>query len=234
MDQIRYPVNKPVITQTFAEHVEWAKKNPQIKYNGGIDFVDGSGDDRIFAVLGGYVDKVGYDDGYGNYIKIKHPGFYSLYAHLLAVPNFKVGDSVMAGQQIGTMGWTGNVRPPGKAGKHLHLETRMLDQVPFDPEPFFAAAGNVPVQQQPVLADPIVSTGAAGKVRIVCSDPANLRVSPGTGAIFRQAVAGTEFETTGQTADAVGLKWKEIIYYVPQKLWVAERDSFGNQMLEDC
>jgi len=55
--------------------------------------------------------------GYGNYVVIEHAnGVRTLYAHCASV-SVKVGQTVTQGQQIGTVGSTGN-----STGPHLHLE----------------------------------------------------------------------------------------------------------------
>lgn len=46
-----------------------------------------------------------------------------MYCHLNSV-DVKQGDFLLRAANIGDVGWTGNVRPPGAAGRHLHLERR--------------------------------------------------------------------------------------------------------------
>jgi murein DD-endopeptidase MepM/ murein hydrolase activator NlpD len=76
----------------------------------------------ISSVVGGEVVYAAPMGGYGNTIDIKHPdGSKTRYAHL---QNFRVrlGQKVSSGMAIGTVGYTGNVVPPGPAGSHLHFE----------------------------------------------------------------------------------------------------------------
>jgi murein DD-endopeptidase MepM/ murein hydrolase activator NlpD len=63
--------------------------------------------------------KTGWNGGYGKYIVISHPnGTQTLYAHNLE--NYvSVGDAVVRGQIIGSVGSTGK-----STGPHLHFEVR--------------------------------------------------------------------------------------------------------------
>lgn len=71
----------------------------------------------------------GWNDGYGNLVKIRHNnGYISMYAHLSNIAVF-VGDDVKIGQFIGNVGNTGEVWPEPTSvnpqeGKHLHFEIR--------------------------------------------------------------------------------------------------------------
>ena len=83
----------------------------------------------VKAADGGYVALAtgGWNGGYGNHIIIDHGnGFVTLYAHLNSI-FVKPGESVAAGQQIGSVGNTGN-----STGPHLHFEIR-YQGVPRDP-----------------------------------------------------------------------------------------------------
>lgn len=70
---------------------------------------------------------------YGNFVKIRHNGYYTLYAHLDSV-NVRTGQTVKKGQKIGRMGNTGN-----SYGAHLHFELRNLSDVRLNPTPYLNA-----------------------------------------------------------------------------------------------
>lgn len=79
--------------------------------------------DSGYVVLAGG----GWNSGYGNYVIVDHGnGFTTLYAHLNSV-FVKPGETVSRGQQLGTMGSTGN-----STGPHLHFEIR-YNGVPYNP-----------------------------------------------------------------------------------------------------
>lgn len=100
-------------------------------YWGGHPAVDIAGyvGAAVTAADGGYVVTAGggWNGGYGNHVIIDHGnGFTTLYAHLNSI-FVSPGMTVSKGQQIGTMGNTGN-----STGPHLHLEVR-YGGVPYNP-----------------------------------------------------------------------------------------------------
>lgn len=75
---------------------------------------------KIVASGDGVVIFAGSNGGYGRLIKIRHSqGFISYYAHLHKI-NVKVGQKVLRGDKIGTMGNSGR-----STGVHLHYEIRL-------------------------------------------------------------------------------------------------------------
>ncbi len=83
----------------------------------------------VTAADSGYVVLAGggWNGGYGNYVIVDHGnGYTTLYAHLNSI-FVKPGETVSRGQQVGTMGNTGN-----STGAHLHLEIR-YNGVPYNP-----------------------------------------------------------------------------------------------------
>jgi murein DD-endopeptidase MepM/ murein hydrolase activator NlpD len=82
-------------------------------------------DSGYVAIAGG-----GWNGGYGNYVVVDHGnGYISLYAHLNSV-FVRPGENVVRGQQLGTVGNTGN-----STGPHLHFEIR-YQGVPRNPFSF--------------------------------------------------------------------------------------------------
>ncbi len=91
-------------------------------YNGaphnGIDMAAGYGN-PIKAIADGEIVANGKNDGWGNWVAIKHPNQYnlvSIYSHMSALSFLQVGTGVYAGQTIGYEGNTG-----AATGSHLHL-----------------------------------------------------------------------------------------------------------------
>ena len=74
---------------------------------------------RLVAARGGRVQYEGYHGAAGNYLVIDGAGTDVDYAymHMTAPTPFAAGDRVYTGQQVGTVGATGNAR-----GCHLHFE----------------------------------------------------------------------------------------------------------------
>ncbi|MDP3792914.1 MAG: peptidoglycan DD-metalloendopeptidase family protein [bacterium] len=84
----------------------------------GLDIASGYGD-PIYSIADGEIIANGKNDGYGNWVAIKHPTKYNLvsvYAHMSALSFFQVGTQVKVGDIIGYEGATGNV-----TGSHLHI-----------------------------------------------------------------------------------------------------------------
>jgi hypothetical protein len=85
--------------------------------------------DAVAAAMDGlvvYINSVAGNGDYGRYIVLEHPHadvpVYTLYAHLSAIaPGLKVGQSVAAGEPIGTLGHSGTENIP-LARAHLHFE----------------------------------------------------------------------------------------------------------------
>ncbi len=90
----------------------------------GIDIAKSPGVPIYAAANGKVVEKKFDMGGFGNYLIIRHKaGFSTKYGHLWDVL-VKEGDTVVQGQQIGTMGNTGL-----STGFHLHFEVALGSQV---------------------------------------------------------------------------------------------------------
>lgn len=96
----------------------------------GMDFTAPVGTD-VFATGNGRVTNAGWEQGYGNSIKIDHGfGYETFYAHLSAI-HVKAGASVTRGEVIGLVGNTGK-----STGPHLHYEVHQKG-VPVNPQNFY-------------------------------------------------------------------------------------------------
>lgn len=85
-------------------------------YHNGIDFIAEKGT-KVLAVADGIVEDTGFNIDDGNYIILKHrDGYETLYMHLEEIL-VKVGDKIVMGDEIGTVGITGK-----STGPHLHFE----------------------------------------------------------------------------------------------------------------
>jgi murein DD-endopeptidase MepM/ murein hydrolase activator NlpD len=114
MDKVRTDLIMPVEAKILSEY---GLRNG--RPHKGIDLGAKTGT-PIYAVLDGTVVYSGVQGAYGNVVVLEHPDFImTVYAH-----NEKnlvsVGDKVTRGQQIATIGSTGNA-----TGPHLHFEYRI-------------------------------------------------------------------------------------------------------------
>lgn len=84
----------------------------------GIDIAGTGYYSNIYATNNGTVENIRTAEDYGNYVVINHNnGYYTLYAHMAAFADIKVGDTVARGQVLGYMGMTGYA-----TGVHVHYE----------------------------------------------------------------------------------------------------------------
>ena len=82
---------------------------------------------RVVASQSGRVRQAWWNGGYGNQVQIDHgEKTVSSYAHLSTMA-VKKGDTITAGQKIGTVGSTG-----ASTGPHLHFEIR-VNGTPYNP-----------------------------------------------------------------------------------------------------
>lgn len=112
----QYPEDDTRLTQGYGM-TTFAKRGA---YGGaphnGIDMAAGYGS-PIKAIGEGEIVANGYNDGFGNWVAIKHPNnMVSIYAHMSGLSPLKVGTAVKTGEVIGYEGSTGN-----STGSHLHL-----------------------------------------------------------------------------------------------------------------
>ena len=104
----------------------------------GLDFAAPSGT-PIMAVANGVITKTGSAGAYGNQtIQTLDDGTEIWYCHQTDI-GVRVGQVVTGGQQIGTVGSTGNT-----TGPHLHLEVRPGGGDPVDPDTALAYHGVKP------------------------------------------------------------------------------------------
>lgn len=128
-------------------------------YHTGLDLTANSGV-PIYAPADGKVIKAGNGGSYGNETNIEHAnGVVTLYAHQTTI-SVSVGSTVKRGDQIGTVGATGNV-----TGPHLHWEVR----IPGVDDPFVPGLDNGPGMIDPqawlegkISADPDYGTVPGG------------------------------------------------------------------------
>jgi hypothetical protein len=197
-----YPLDpRTKVTFTYQDHVDYKAKFGLINYNGGIDFgcPDGT---PLQATAAGMVLFAGLDStGYGNYIKIDHEqGYMSLYGHM-SRRDVKAGQVVAAAQMIGLSGWSGNVRPPGPGGAHLHFECR-INNCPFDPMPY-------------LTAEPVLFKGS-----VIASWGVSVRIGPGKE--FARDGAGIPYMTPIDISEVRG-NWAAL--WPGHNRWVCVEDQ---------
>jgi hypothetical protein len=117
------------------------------RHHGGIDFGVPVGAHLVAAISGTVTHAAGDDPGgYGNWVEITGANGISVrYGHLSEI-SVAQGDTVTAGQVIGSSGGAAGAPGSGNSsGPHLHFEVRQ-DGQSIDPGPFLA--GSMPIVAQ--------------------------------------------------------------------------------------
>jgi murein DD-endopeptidase MepM/ murein hydrolase activator NlpD len=113
---VRKPVNNAIMRSGFG-----GRRHPilgYVKMHTGVDWATAYGT-PIFASGNGVVEKVGWEGGYGKYVRLKHNnGYETAYGHMSAfAKGMEIGKRVRQGQVIGFVGSTGM-----STGAHVHYE----------------------------------------------------------------------------------------------------------------
>jgi murein DD-endopeptidase MepM/ murein hydrolase activator NlpD len=113
---VRKPVSEGLITSPFGD-----RNHPllnTVRTHTGVDWGAPMGT-PIFASGNGVIETIGWEGGYGKYIRIRHAnGYETAYGHMSAFArNLDEGSRVRQGQVIGYVGSTGL-----STGSHVHYE----------------------------------------------------------------------------------------------------------------
>jgi len=117
----KFLVRKPLATDAIMRSSFGVRRHPILGYakmHTGVDWSAPNGT-PIFAAGNGVAERVGWEGGYGKYIRIKHNnGYQTAYGHMTAYARgMEAGVKVRQGQVIGFVGSTGL-----STGAHLHYE----------------------------------------------------------------------------------------------------------------
>jgi murein DD-endopeptidase MepM/ murein hydrolase activator NlpD len=124
--------NKVYVRPVPGPVTQWYNPHP------GIDIAPPFGT-PIGAAHSGIVTFVGWQDGYGMHVEVTQAdGYVTTYSHMSAF-SVKVGQLVVAGQQLGNVGSTGY-----STGPHLHFEVHMPNGQRMDPAIWLYEHGVVP------------------------------------------------------------------------------------------
>jgi len=100
------------------------------RFHKGMDFVAPTGTE-IFATGDGTISRAGWEQGYGNCVKINHGfGYETLYAHMSKI-KVRIGQRIKRGDVIGLVGNTGKSTAP-----HLHYEVHYKGQI-MNPQNYY-------------------------------------------------------------------------------------------------
>ena len=158
------------ISQLWGENADFYSRYsydgvPLLGHNG-VDFWLPEGT-PVQSIDSAVVQQVGFEqDGFGNYVLLRHPWGESIYAHLSGV-DVSQGQQLAAGQVIGRSGNTG-----GSTGPHLHFAIRIdpymrtdgwggfSDPLPYLPPDSYRLPPYILEQEAPSLAAALPSSPA--------------------------------------------------------------------------
>ena len=113
----RFPIGRVPINSGFGQR--YHPLTGQLHLHTGIDFRAPAGT-PIQAAGDGIVTFVGFSEGYGRHVRIRHKrGYETLYAHMSGFAGLAAGATVNSGDVLGYVGDTGSA-----TGAHLHYEIR--------------------------------------------------------------------------------------------------------------
>lgn len=125
-NKVVMPLANPTLTSDYGEvrNIILQDGRSYSDVHSGVDYVNGNPNADIVAYKKGTVVSAGVAADGASHVIIKHDDHYSIYWHL-AHGSIKVavGDTVKAGQVIGTIGTTGN-----STGIHLHFGISIRNQ----------------------------------------------------------------------------------------------------------
>lgn len=149
------------------------------------------------------------NESYGNFVKIDHGnGWQTLYAHLQSV-DVVLGEEVIQGQLIGTMGNTGN-----SYGAHLHFEV-WKDNVRLDPYQYLD--GNLFEN----IAEPVLKDEQKNQLKVNVID-LRIRKTPSVSSDILGLASLDGIYDYYETYDAEGYTW----YKIGDDNWLAGGDGW--------
>lgn len=163
-------------------------------FHSGIDYGAAGGTD-VRAASGGVVVFSAYNRSYGNTVIVKHSRdkdrnvSYALYAHMNGKDMPTLGADVEAGDKIGEVGNSDNVKDKdpvtSSGGEHLHLEVLVPDGYEDDDTPFFHSRDGVTRQH--------INNLSGGSE----SNPINIGLDPDMGRVDPETF--TDWPSSGVT-----------------------------------
>jgi murein DD-endopeptidase MepM/ murein hydrolase activator NlpD len=115
---VSLPLPQLRVNSSFGKRIHPITRQPGL--HNGVDLAASC--DPVLSIMDGTISYTGYNFKLGNYIRITHGEFQSIYGHLSYI-RVRPGEPVTAGEFIGITGSTGRV-----SGEHLHFSIRFKDK----------------------------------------------------------------------------------------------------------
>lgn len=131
--EVVLPVSGAVLQEYAMDRLVYHDTTRDWRVHGGVDLAAEPGQ-NVKAAQAGTVEAIYDDDYYGTTVVIRHEnGYVSRYCNLAEATLVSTGDTVTAGQVIGTVGATALIE--SAAESHLHFEV-LQNGEPVDPAGF--------------------------------------------------------------------------------------------------
>ena len=115
---VSLPLPQLRVNSSFGKRIHPITRQPDL--HKGVDLAASC--DPVLSIMDGTISDTGFNFKLGNYIRITHGEFQSIYGHLSQIL-VRPGQPVTAGEPIGITGATGRV-----TGEHLHFSIRFGDK----------------------------------------------------------------------------------------------------------
>ena len=112
--KLGWPVKSGVVTERFGVHYHPVYKNIKLPENNGVTISTSRGAE-VMSVFGGTVKQIVVIPGYNYCVLVQHGTYYTFYCKLAKV-NVKAGQSVAAGEVLGTL------EEDGKNSSTIHFQ----------------------------------------------------------------------------------------------------------------
>jgi len=120
-DSLVYPVKSGSVTKQYSETAVFSQTMKDHRAHTGCDFAAKEGE-NVYAMCDGKVKNISVSELYGVIVEVESPGFSVYYCGLSNELNIEKGDTISAGDTLGTVG---QIPSESADESHIHIEIRV-------------------------------------------------------------------------------------------------------------